>query len=189
MTRHHHGPVYVVSMSFSVSFFISLSLYVFLCLYSSVFWLIECIMYICAHVCMHTHTHTHTHTRTHTHAHTHTHRESKATHWSILDRMRLVGENIKPVAETPGGMSWLYTLLRFNQVKLVPLTRNANYQVPCVCVCVCVCARARASLSLAHGRATMRYRHLCARGRPCNKQQKHATKYDLRTRISRARGL
>ena len=126
-------------MSFSVSFFISLSLYVFLCLYSSVFWLIECIVYICAHVCMHTHTHARTHT--------HTHRESKATHWSILDRMRLVGENIKPVAETPGGMSWLYTLLRFNQVKLVPLTRNANYQVPCVCVCVCVCARARAPLS------------------------------------------
>ena len=54
--------------------------------------------------------------------------------------MRLVGENIKPVAETPGGMSWLYTLLRFNQVKLVPLTRNANYQVR-------VCVRARAPLS------------------------------------------
>lgn len=55
-------------------------------------------------------------------------REIKTTHWSILDRMRLVGENIKCVAESPAGMSWLYTLLRFNQMKLVPLTRQSNYQ-------------------------------------------------------------
>ena len=32
-------------------------------------------------------------------------REVKTTHWSILDRMRLVGENIKCVAESPSGMS------------------------------------------------------------------------------------
>jgi len=56
------------------------------------------------------------------------HSEIATTHWSILDRMRLVGENIKCVAESAGGMSWLYTLLRFNQLKLVPLTRQSNYQ-------------------------------------------------------------
>ena len=55
-------------------------------------------------------------------------KEIQTSHWSILDRMRLVGENIKCVAESSSGMSWLYTLLRFNQMKLIPLTRNSNYQ-------------------------------------------------------------
>ncbi|EKX34264.1 hypothetical protein GUITHDRAFT_166257 [Guillardia theta CCMP2712] len=55
-------------------------------------------------------------------------REAKASHWSILDRMRLVNQNVKAVAESEEGLSWLYTLLRFNQMKLVPLTRNSNYQ-------------------------------------------------------------
>jgi hypothetical protein len=55
-------------------------------------------------------------------------REVRSTHWSILDRMRLVNENIKAVAESPDGLAWLYTLLRFNAIKLVPLSRNSNYQ-------------------------------------------------------------
>eukprot|EP00286_Rhodomonas_abbreviata_P000694 CAMPEP_0181291048 /NCGR_PEP_ID=MMETSP1101-20121128/1749_1 /TAXON_ID=46948 /ORGANISM="Rhodomonas abbreviata, Strain Caron Lab Isolate" /LENGTH=1087 /DNA_ID=CAMNT_0023395393 /DNA_START=89 /DNA_END=3353 /DNA_ORIENTATION=+ len=55
-------------------------------------------------------------------------RESKSSHWSILNRMQLVCENIKAVAESPGGCAWIYTLLRFNQMKLVPLTTNSNYQ-------------------------------------------------------------
>eukprot|EP00287_Rhodomonas_sp_CCMP768_P016546 CAMPEP_0196758624 /NCGR_PEP_ID=MMETSP1091-20130531/104282_1 /TAXON_ID=302021 /ORGANISM="Rhodomonas sp., Strain CCMP768" /LENGTH=1086 /DNA_ID=CAMNT_0042107455 /DNA_START=30 /DNA_END=3290 /DNA_ORIENTATION=- len=55
-------------------------------------------------------------------------REAKSTHWSILDRMRLVCENVKAVAESPGGCAWIYTLLRFNQLKLVPLSRQSNYQ-------------------------------------------------------------
>lgn len=55
-------------------------------------------------------------------------RESKSTHWSILNRMNLVCENVKAVAESPGGLAWLYTLLRFNQIKLVPLTTQSNYQ-------------------------------------------------------------
>ena len=42
--------------------------------------------------------------------------------------MRLVNENIKAVAESPDGLAWLYTLLRFNVLKLVPLSRNSNYQ-------------------------------------------------------------
>eukprot|EP00960_Hanusia_phi_P009644 280276-Hanusia_phi.AAC.2 len=46
-------------------------------------------------------------------------REAKASHWSILDRMRLVNQNVKAVAESDEGLSWLYTLLRFNQMKLV----------------------------------------------------------------------
>ena len=43
-----------------------------------------CVVLVCVYVCV---------------------REVKTTHWSILDRMRLVGENIKCVAESPSGMS------------------------------------------------------------------------------------
>ena len=42
--------------------------------------------------------------------------------------MRLVNENLKAVSESPDGLAWLYTLLRFNALKLVPLSRNSNYQ-------------------------------------------------------------
>jgi len=55
-------------------------------------------------------------------------RESKSTHWTILNRMSLVVENLKPVAESPGGLAWLYTILRFNFIKLVPLSIGGNYQ-------------------------------------------------------------
>jgi len=55
-------------------------------------------------------------------------RETESTHWSILERMRLVNENIKAVAESDPGLAWIYTLLRFNQVKLVPVSKNSNYQ-------------------------------------------------------------
>jgi len=34
----------------------------------------------------------------------------------------------QPVAESPGGLAWLYTILRFNFVKLVPLSIGGNYQ-------------------------------------------------------------
>jgi alpha-glucan,water dikinase len=55
-------------------------------------------------------------------------REVSSTHWSILERMRLVNENIKAVAESPNGLAWIYVLLRFNQMKLVPVSRRSNYQ-------------------------------------------------------------
>jgi len=55
-------------------------------------------------------------------------KESKSTYYTILQRMGLVVENLKPCAESPGGLAWLYTLLRFNFVKLVPLSVGGNYQ-------------------------------------------------------------
>jgi alpha-glucan,water dikinase len=55
-------------------------------------------------------------------------RETEATHWSILDRMRLVNENIKGVAESDDGLAWIYTILRFNVMKLVGISRRSNYQ-------------------------------------------------------------
>jgi len=42
--------------------------------------------------------------------------------------MRLVNENIKGVAESDDGLAWIYTLLRFNVMKLVGISRRSNYQ-------------------------------------------------------------